>query len=71
MHNKGVKIILVSARPIQSVLNIAKEIGLSDIPMIGGNGAIIASDSKNIIYKNSIDEAEKANLLRNLKGFQK
>lgn len=69
LHNKGVKIILASARPIQSVLNIAKEIGLSDIPMIGGNGAIIASDSKNIIYKNSIDEAEKANLFAELKRF--
>ena len=27
LHNKGVKIILASARPIQSVLNIAKEMG--------------------------------------------
>ncbi len=69
LNDKGIKIILASARPIQSVLNIAKEIGLPDVPMIGGNGAIIAGDSENILYRNSISEAEKTNLFEELKKF--
>lgn len=50
----GIKIVLSSARPIRSVLNIAHEIGLQNLPMIAANGAIIAKNEKEILYRKSI-----------------
>lgn len=54
LDNSGIKIVLASARPIRSVLNIAAEIGLQNLPMIGGNGAIIAKSENEILFRNSI-----------------
>ena len=56
LHKNGIRIVLASARPIRSVLNIAAEIGLTGLPMIGGNGAIIAKNENEILYRNSISK---------------
>lgn len=68
LSGDGVKIILASARPIQSVINIARNIGLPDSPMIGGNGAIIANNKDNIFYKKSIEKNEIVTLFEMLKS---
>jgi 5-amino-6-(5-phospho-D-ribitylamino)uracil phosphatase len=54
LDSSGIKIVLASARPIRSVLNIATEIGLQNLPMVGGNGAIIAKNENEVLFRNSI-----------------
>ncbi|RDB37282.1 MAG: HAD family phosphatase [Spirobacillus cienkowskii] len=51
----GIKVVLASARPVRSVLQIAKDIGgMEDQFIIASNGALIANFSGEILYKKSI-----------------
>jgi len=55
LNRAGWRIVLVSARPIRSVLQIAKPLGLSG-PMVALNGALIADDQERILFRRSIQE---------------
>ncbi|KAB8030780.1 Cof-type HAD-IIB family hydrolase [Fluviispira multicolorata] len=65
----GIKIVLASARPIQSVLQIAQNIGLENEMMIGGNGSIIAKNADEILYTNSILKSDLINIFTSFKYF--
>ncbi len=69
LDNKGIKIVLASARPIRSVLNIASDIGLQNLPMVGANGAIIAKNENDILFRNSILKNEISLIVSLLKKY--
>ena len=69
LNTSGIKIVLASARPIRSVLNIATEIGLQNLPMVGGNGAIIAKNENEILFRNSIVKEDFSKLVLILKMY--
>lgn len=69
LDNMGIKVVLASARPIRSVLNIAADIGLQNLPMIGGNGAIIAKNENEILFRNSILKNEFSLVVSILKEY--
>lgn len=54
LDQMGIKIVLASARPIRSVLNIAADLGFHNLPMVGANGALIAKNENEILFRNSI-----------------
>ena len=55
LNKADMNVVLISARPICSVLQIAKLIGLGG-SMIALNGALIGDDKKNILLRKSISE---------------
>ncbi len=58
VREKGVKFIIASGRPIESIKTIAKEIN-SDEFMIAGNGALIYDDKKEeIIYEKYLSKSK-------------
>ncbi|WP_186646563.1 Cof-type HAD-IIB family hydrolase [Fluviispira vulneris] len=69
LENSGIKVVLASARPIQSVLKIAQSIGLKNEMMIAGNGAIIAQKDHKILYKKSIEKADLDHIFKIYKEF--
>jgi len=55
ISKRGIKVVLASARPVRSVLQIAQDIGgMDDQLIIASNGALIANFSGEILYKKSI-----------------
>lgn len=69
LNHSGIKIILASARPIRSVLQIASKIGLNNMAMIGGNGAIIAKNENEILYRNSILNSDFQKIISFVKNY--
>lgn len=53
-NKKGVKIVLSTGRILKSAMNYSKDLELVD-PIISCNGAVIADEKQNIIYKKFIN----------------
>ncbi|BBH51749.1 Cof-type HAD-IIB family hydrolase [Fluviispira sanaruensis] len=69
LESFGIKVVLASARPIQSVLTIAQSIGLKNEMMIAGNGAIIAQRDHKILYKKSIEKVDLEHIFKIYKEY--
>lgn len=67
LSSKGINILLASARPLTSILNIGKNLGIS-LPVIGLNGSIIADYNK-IIFRQSFDTLKIIETINNYEGI--
>ncbi len=54
LYNKGVKIVLASGRPYQSMNLFVEELGI-EIPLIATNGSLVKSSAGEIISQETID----------------
>lgn len=64
----GIKVVLVSARPLHGILSISKQIGFSDVPIASLNGSYIALDEL-VLYNKIIEVQLLSQLYNKLKNY--
>lgn len=68
LRRKGILVILVSARPLSAMMQIAQNLGLLNNPLASLNGAYISLDSE-IIFDSIIDLGISSMLYQFLQGY--
>ena len=69
VKEKGIHVVLVSARPLHGIINISKQIGLDDVPIASLNGSYIALKDE-ILYNCTIDPLILEDLYSSLKKYK-
>ena len=68
LQKENVPVVLVSARPLHGITQIADKTGLLDLPIVSLNGALIAIRGK-VIFESSIDFNVTSQIYENLKQY--
>ena len=69
LREKGILVVLVSARPLHGITAIAQEVGLSDAPIASLNGGYIVHGS-DILFESSINASTAGKLYEQLTAYK-